>query len=77
MSERPDGRPGPPGDDPAAGVGSEGARSRGAGAPGSIRSQQARRAVEAPTHPKMAATLLMVGIVVLLVAIAAAPLLGR
>lgn len=43
----------------------------------SIRAQREHRAVEGPTHPKMAATLLMIGIVVLLVAIAAAPLLGR
>ncbi len=47
-------------------------------APGSIGEQRARRTPESgPTHPKLAATLLMVGIVVLLVAIAAAPLLGR
>ena len=47
-------------------------------APGSIGAQRERRAVaDGPTHPKLAATLLMVGIVVLLVAVAAAPLLGR
>ena len=47
-------------------------------APGSIGAQRARRPEPSgPTHPKLAATLLMVGIVVLLVAIAAAPLLGR
>ena len=47
-------------------------------APGSIDAQRARRPEPSgPTHPKLAATLLMVGIVVLLVAIAAAPLLGR
>ena len=37
----------------------------------------ARHSPQGPVHPKLAATLLMVGIVVLLVAIAAAPLLGR
>ena len=47
-------------------------------APGSIGAERARRPEPAgPTHPKLAATLLMVGIVVLLVAIAAVPLLGR
>ena len=47
-------------------------------APGSIGAQRARRPEPSgPTHPKLAATLLMVGIVVLLVAIAATPLLGR
>lgn len=46
-------------------------------APDSIRAQREHRVVEGPTHPKMAATLLMIGIVVLLVAIAAAPLVGR
>ncbi|MDQ2677400.1 MAG: hypothetical protein M3Y51_01550 [Actinomycetota bacterium] len=52
--------------------------SRPTPAPGSIGAQRERRPVETgPTHPKLAATLLMVGIVVLLAAIAAAPLLGR
>ena len=46
--------------------------------PGSIGAERAARApAQGPAHPKLAATLLMVGIVVLLVAIAAAPLLGR
>jgi hypothetical protein len=32
---------------------------------------------ERPTHPVLAATLLMVGVVILLVLIAASPLIGR